>query len=492
MSRNCNNCGAPLRDGAKFCKKCGRPVVDEVTNEKEANQIPNHTQEAPVIVEKGKKGSGGCFPTILKAVIGIVILFFAAAALFGKSDDKSTKVEKTPDSAESALASFEITGKISSSTFSKGSDGFMANVDNKVYVVDLKNNQAARVENFSYILNDLRNQQNAGNSTGRIIPQFLIFNDKHGKDDDKGEWRNNNHFLPVFVPIKVDGAGNIKSEGRMSSGKGAAPSHYQGFLEEQKNVDLVNLFLKDISSFMDSSDTAIVPNPSPVYIGVINANEVNVRTGPGKEFKSLGVFFKGDKVRLVGERGNNIGEFWYQIEYDNPSAGLIKGWVRKDFINFDKPVEPKDIVESKDNNNISDDGNVMKMKSFTDSELGVSFIYPENIPVEINGSGLNREGRIKFTDKCFISIFQENASRNSLEAIIHNEKRMISNYKDAIVREIPNNGYELRYYLQNTYRVDKVYLVGTKTKHMRFYYTGEESKEIMEMANKIQESFKAK
>lgn len=336
MSRNCNKCGAPLRDGAKFCKKCGQPVVDEVTNEKEANQIPNHTQEAPVIVEKGKKGSGGCFPTILKAVIGIVILFFAAAALFGKSDDKSTKVEKTPDTAESALASFEITGKISSSTFSKGSDGFMANVDNKVYVVDLKNNQAARVENFSYILNDLRNQQNAGNSTGRIIPQFLIFNDKHGKDDDKGEWRNNNHFLPVFVPIKVDGAGNIKSEGRMSSGKGAAPSHYQGFLEEQKNVDLVNLFLKDISSFMDSSDTAIVPNPSPVYIGVINANEVNVRTGPGKEFKSLGVFFKGDKVRLVGERGNNIGEFWYQIEYDNPSAGLIKGWVRKDFINIGK------------------------------------------------------------------------------------------------------------------------------------------------------------
>lgn len=78
---------------------------------------------------------------------------------------------------------------------------------------------------------------------------------------------------------------------------------------------------------------------SNVYYGIINGNEVNVRKGPGKEYQSLGVFFKGDKVRIVGEQGNNIGENWYQIEYDNPSAGLIKGWVRKDYINVSKTGE---------------------------------------------------------------------------------------------------------------------------------------------------------
>ena len=73
--------------------------------------------------------------------------------------------------------------------------------------------------------------------------------------------------------------------------------------------------------------------------GVINSDEVNVRKGPGVKFDSLGVFFKGDKVRLVGEQGNDIGETWYQIEYDNPTVGLIKGWVRKDFININKPED---------------------------------------------------------------------------------------------------------------------------------------------------------
>ena len=53
------------------------------------------------------------------------------------------------------------------------------------------------------------------------------------------------------------------------------------------------------------------------------------------EFERRGCYFlKGDKVRLVGETTNNMGENWYNIEYDNPSAGLIKGWVRKDFINY--------------------------------------------------------------------------------------------------------------------------------------------------------------
>ncbi len=81
-----------------------------------------------------------------------------------------------------------------------------------------------------------------------------------------------------------------------------------------------------------------VSSNSNVSYGIINANEVNVRKGPGKNYKSLGVFFKGDKVRLVNEasdaQGGGIN--WYQIEFDNPSAGLIKGWVRKDFINLEK------------------------------------------------------------------------------------------------------------------------------------------------------------
>ncbi len=95
---------------------------------------------------------------------------------------------------------------------------------------------------------------------------------------------------------------------------------------------------KDAVPQVSQNSNNSVSSSSNVSYGIINANEVNVRKGPGKNYKSLGVFFKGDKLRLVSEasdaEGGNIN--WYQIEFDNPHAGLIKGWVRKDFINLAK------------------------------------------------------------------------------------------------------------------------------------------------------------
>ena len=351
---NCKHCGSPLRPGAKFCAKCGSSVVDDVSSN---NSSQNRAQETTIPeteipktierIEESKPESGKGKSNIIKIALGILVLLIAAFLFLGKSDGKSDNKETastnvkqeqpTANSADAVLAKFGIKGKIGNSTFGNNKDGFMASVDNKIYVVDLKNNQVARVENYSFILNDLLKKRGRI-SESTLIPQFLIYNDKHDKDADKGEWRGDNHFLPVYILIQFDAAGNVKSKGKMSSGKGAAPSHYQGFLEEQKNIDLANIFLRDISSFMDSSDASVAPNPSPVYYGIINANDVNVRKGPGKNYKSLGVFFKGDKLRLVSEasdaEGGNIN--WYQIEFDNPHAGLIKGWVRKDFINLAK------------------------------------------------------------------------------------------------------------------------------------------------------------
>ena len=67
-------------------------------------------------------------------------------------------------------------------------------------------------------------------------------------------------------------------------------------------------------------------------VGTITGNDVNVRTGPGVNFKSLGVFFKGDVVKIVETARNSNNEIWHKIEYNNPKVGLITGWVRTDFI----------------------------------------------------------------------------------------------------------------------------------------------------------------
>lgn len=67
-------------------------------------------------------------------------------------------------------------------------------------------------------------------------------------------------------------------------------------------------------------------------VGTITGNDVNVRKGPSVDYTSLGVFFKGDKVRIVDSNTNSLNETWYKIEFDNPKVGLIVGWVRSDFI----------------------------------------------------------------------------------------------------------------------------------------------------------------
>ncbi len=92
------------------------------------------------------------------------------------------------------------------------------------------------------------------------------------------------------------------------------------------------------ASQVSQNSNSSFSSSSNVSYGIINANEVNVRKGPGKNYKSLGVFFKGDKLRLVNEASDAEGGSinWYQIEFDNPQVGLIKGWVRKDFINLAK------------------------------------------------------------------------------------------------------------------------------------------------------------
>ncbi len=152
------------------------------------------------------------------------------------------------------------------------------------------------------------------------------------------------------------------------------------FLGKADNVNVkenkANLQVKQ-----PSSTNSVTSN-----IGIINGNEVNVRKGPGKEFKSLGVFFKGDKVRLVGEEGNSIGENWYQIEYDNPSAGLIKGWVRKDFININQVANNTSGNTSNQSTNNNDQSKDVFIEHWNSENLDI-YVVDESLKGEITKTG---------------------------------------------------------------------------------------------------------
>ena len=64
--------------------------------------------------------------------------------------------------------------------------------------------------------------------------------------------------MPIYIIIQGDAAGNIKANGKMSSGKGAVSSHYQGYLKEKKDIDLGNLFLREIVPFMGPLANVVV------------------------------------------------------------------------------------------------------------------------------------------------------------------------------------------------------------------------------------------
>ena len=66
----------------------------------------------------------------------------------------------------------------------------------------------------------------------------------------------------------------------------------------------------------------------------IKGNEVDIRVGAGDEYKSLGVFFNGDKVEVIGWDNDTKGNKWYMVSYMNPQAGKIEGYVNANHLNL--------------------------------------------------------------------------------------------------------------------------------------------------------------
>ncbi|MBP5737333.1 MAG: SH3 domain-containing protein [Acidaminococcaceae bacterium] len=237
-----------------------------------------------------------------------------------------------PRSAEAVLQGFGIQGPVTCSTYGHNPNGFMAQANGKNYIVDLKNNRVASIENSRGFFEQLK-WQNRKKSDDTIIAQFLIYNDSHDRDYRFGEWRGSHHFFPLYILTTLDSKGSLIVDGKVSSGEGASPSHYHGYPSEQKNIELAELFVSEVFPFVEAAGfKEATPEKWPGnYPGMITGNEVNVRTGPGINFKSLGVFFNGDEVTLLS-RTLSGGDVWYEVKYYNNQYGWIQGWVYGDYI----------------------------------------------------------------------------------------------------------------------------------------------------------------
>ena len=258
--------------------------------------------------------------------------FVCMAAAFSATGARSVAHAALPDSGKAHLERFGITGRVQASTYGHNRNGFMAKVDGKTYIADLKNNQVASIENPHSVFEKLPLQRDK--ESVLFIVQFLIRNDSYGSHHHYGEWRGSHHLFPMYILAEYDENGNvIPADSRVFSGEGASPSHYHGNVQEQKYIDLALLFAGEVFPYADCADMGnTVQNKWPgSYPGMITGDEVNIRTGAGTGYRSLGVFFKGDVVTLLNRVENSEGA-WHEVKFYNSQYGWIQGWVSGNYI----------------------------------------------------------------------------------------------------------------------------------------------------------------
>ncbi len=176
--------------------------------------------------------------------------FALALTVFALSCAAGTAWAARDDDAGIVLEKFGIRGIVDGSSYGHNPNGFMANVNSKIYIVDMKNNRLASIENPDAVFKNLDKENSR--KKGLFITQFLIYNDSYDKDRQYGEWRGRHHLLPMYILVDYDKSGNMVPDERFFSGEGASPGHYHGDIREQKNIDLAVLFVSEVLPFVQN------------------------------------------------------------------------------------------------------------------------------------------------------------------------------------------------------------------------------------------------
>lgn len=86
-----------------------------------------------------------------------------------------------------------------------------------------------------------------------------------------------------------------------------------------------------------STPTPVPPAlPDPGARGFINANGVNIRSGPSADYESVGILNKGEPLGYEGASGN-----WFKV---SALYARLVGWVYVDFIDFPEPTPTPELT----------------------------------------------------------------------------------------------------------------------------------------------------
>ncbi len=273
MSRFCDKCGTKVDNEEKFCPKCGNKLNDE--------QIVN----VQPIKQNGKSKN-----TLLKVIIGIllvIIIFFVASlgVYFYKNrlnsdeaapqnatsssqqassdtssanDTQNAKDNKSTDILKQANQILQDKNfKTTISAVSKlDDDGFLGCIEEKgaftFVVYDKKDDVVATIDYDKNLLN-LKNNK-SGKMYNPLILNVRIVDDKAQRDNELGYWENNTHIFSIYSVYDVNDNGEIVP-GMLTSASGKNPSHYQAYLNEQQNVNIINTALTHVDSLREDMNS---------------------------------------------------------------------------------------------------------------------------------------------------------------------------------------------------------------------------------------------
>lgn len=274
MAKFCGKCGTKMEDDEVFCPKCGARVDgDESTN----TTTPNANN-----INKSAQNNSTQNNT-LKIIIGVLIALIVIGAGAGFYYYKHTQdnVAQTESSSSASSAAQESSQAASSDAKqdsasqqpvkdnlaqaneivkSKGlpytvgavskmdDNGFLGLLTGKglaLVVYDKKDDVVAMLD-FKKELLDLKNNK-TGNTYNRIIFNVQIKGDNASKDSKLGYWNGDTHNFSVFSLYDIDSNGNVVP-GMLTSAWGKNPSHYQTYLQEQQNVNIINIALTHADS----------------------------------------------------------------------------------------------------------------------------------------------------------------------------------------------------------------------------------------------------
>ncbi len=281
MAKFCGTCGAPIEDNATFCPKCGAKIREETPSVENTDTFQSTDNEST-----GNVLNSNMKNIIIGILLAVIVVGAGAGVYYYKhirnnvASTNATTTNVTPTETTSKTESSDSTRDAASQEpikddltqaneilKSKGySDtvgavspindaGFLGLITNKgrAFVVYDKKDDVVAILDYKRELLNLRNNK-WGNVYSPVILTLHIKNDQANNDRALGYWHNGIHTFSVYSLYDIDADGNIVP-GMLTSAQGRNPSHYQAYLKEQQNVNIVNLALTSADSLKQDMDS---------------------------------------------------------------------------------------------------------------------------------------------------------------------------------------------------------------------------------------------